>query len=466
MSLQNAVDSIPCYVQMSRFFFVLAPVMKHADTGKLLSKYTWTVSERSWTRKPAGGAARSESPGSCLRGVKNVALLACNRKSVVVESAEHQYLMVPFDSWLRPAGEGQPAGRTYIELVIYTGRYLTDGHFFTLKGRNLIQKKLDALLKRQDFHSYRLLLNMRHIHLQMRMGEARKRSAEPATAEEAEALLASFLQEIPMGENRFKRFSDREFGWTPTCFAALRGDAPLLKALLRRQANVNECVKAKELELHGDPGMSLLHLAAQFGNNEALQLLIQEKADLNIQDQLGLTPLHRAALGDNAEGVRCLFQAGCNPTCREKVAHLSATGPAAAWGSLRGLQAVMKHTPSLELHLCLHVAVLGEGASTECVTTLISAGAPLDATMDLHGAILSPKAFRLMSSTLKKAYGPSLSFMISNAIGATPLICSLLVGAFEAAAALLAARADVDRRKRAAPRPSRSPEQWTRRTLS
>ncbi|CAE7349507.1 unnamed protein product [Symbiodinium sp. CCMP2592] len=410
-SLQNAVDSIPSYVQMSRFFFVLAPVMEHAENGKMLSKHSWR--SRGWCRTER--VARE--------------LTCTDSRMVVVESAEHQYLMVPFDSWLRPAGEGQFTVASDRERVVEL-------------LRSMVQRKLDSLLRRKDIHGYRLLLNMQHVHLQMRIGECRKCSPSPSSDKEAEDLVASFLE-----ENRFKTVTDREHGWTPACFAALRGDLPLLKAILQQGANVNERMKSKELQFHAEPGMSLLHLAAQFGNNEALQLLIQEKAELNSQDQLGMSPLHRATLGDNAVGVQLLLQAGSDPACREKIAKFTAMGPAAAWGSLRGIHAIMEHSPLREFRWCLHVAVLGEGSSVEMVTTLIAAGAALDETLDLNlPTCPSPKRWKLFQAVLKQAYGPSMSFMIANAVGATPLTCSLLVGSFEATAALLAAQADVDQR--------------------
>ena len=47
-----------------------------------------------------------------------------------------------------------------------------------------------------------------------------------------------------------------------------------------------------------------LHLAAQFQCNGALQLLIDAKAALKKRDVNGCNALHRAGLGDNAEGVR------------------------------------------------------------------------------------------------------------------------------------------------------------------
>eukprot|EP00439_Symbiodinium_sp_Y106_P082942 s559_g22.t1 len=441
-SLQNAVDSIPSYVQMSRFFFVLAPVMEHAENGKMLSKHSWTDAD---LRLQKSQVLEMKSRGWC-RTERVARELTCpDSRMVVVESAEHQYLMVPFDSWLRPAGEGQFTVASDHERVVEL-------------LRSMVQRKLDSLLRRKDasclqgadgfgesrdIHGYRLLLNMQHVHLQMRIGEGLYVSLESETRN-------------PLEENRFKNVTDREHGWTPACFAALRGDLPLLKAILQQGANVNERMKSKDLQFHAEPGMSLLHLAAQFGNNEALQLLIQEKAELNSQDQLGMSPLHRATLGDNAVGVQLLLQAGSDPACREKLAKFTAMGPAAAWGSLRGIHAIMEHSPLQEFRWCLHVAVLGEGSSVgptgvrvwEMVTTLIAAGAALDETLDLNlPNFPNPKRWKLFQGVLKQAYGPSMSFMLANAVRATPLTCSLLVGSFEAAAALLAAQADVDQRR-------------------
>ncbi|OLP91041.1 hypothetical protein AK812_SmicGene27324 [Symbiodinium microadriaticum] len=311
---------------------VLAPVMEHAENGKMLSKHSWTDADlRQVMNLPGRKLAKAQEE--------------VFRKKVPVER------------------------------------------------RSMVQRKLDSLLRRKDIHGYRLLLNMQHVHLQMRIGECRKCSPSPSSDKEAEKLVASFLEAL-------WRFDIRLFLQRNLC------------AILQQGANVNERMKSKDdgaerASVSRRAGNELvpslrLHLAAQFGNNEALQLLIQapvdfldfrplvdfldfrplwiswisgvwEKAELNSQDQLGMSPLHRATLGDNAVGVQLLLQAGSDPACREKIAKFTAIGPAAAWGSLRGIHAIMEHSPLQEFRW--HVAVLGEGSSVG-TTAVVPATAP------------------------------------------------------------------------------------------
>ena len=41
----------------------------------------------------------------------------------------------------------------------------------------------------------------------------------------------------------FRHLQERQFGWSPACFAALRGDVQVLKEMLASRVNVNEQVK-------------------------------------------------------------------------------------------------------------------------------------------------------------------------------------------------------------------------------
>ena len=52
--------------------------------------------------------------------------------------------------------------------------------------------------------------------------------------------------------------------------------------------------------------------AAQFNHNDVLTALIAAGADVNAKDNLGWTPLIRAAVGGNAEGTRALLAAGAD----------------------------------------------------------------------------------------------------------------------------------------------------------
>ncbi len=86
--LQNAVDSISYYIQACKYFVVVAPHVRHVDTGYLLSRETWQ--SRGWCRFER----------VCRE------LLCSNPNIAVIESAQHWYVMTPFDSWLHPACMG------------------------------------------------------------------------------------------------------------------------------------------------------------------------------------------------------------------------------------------------------------------------------------------------------------------------------------------------------------------------
>lgn len=64
-------------------------------------------------------------------------------------------------------------------------------------------------------------------------------------------------------------------------------------------------------------GTTLLHSASKSGNMELVDLLIQEGADVNAQDEDGESPLHGAmARGDNYDVARRLIENGADLSCK------------------------------------------------------------------------------------------------------------------------------------------------------
>ena len=82
------------------------------------------------------------------------------------------------------------------------------------------------------------------------------------------------------------------------CFAALRGNTPVLKALLRGGANV---------ELTNQSGVAALTAAAQVGHLSCLQLVLDAGAKPNAQDNGGHTALMTAVSFKQVECVRALL---------------------------------------------------------------------------------------------------------------------------------------------------------------
>ena len=50
--------------------------------------------------------------------------------------------------------------------------------------------------------------------------------------------------------NHFRYATERDSaGWTPICYAAMKGDVTLVKTLLKHRANVNDCLTKKKQDL-------------------------------------------------------------------------------------------------------------------------------------------------------------------------------------------------------------------------
>lgn len=417
--LQNAVDSIPGYVYRAKFFFVLAPVVQHASDGTLIGKKAWKT--RGWCRVERVAREFQDDP-----------------RIVYVDSPEIQTLMEPFESMLAPPGEGVFSVASDKERVL---KFM----------KSMLQTHLCSLLQTADLYRYRFLLNRYRTHLEafsVQVAAASTRAnvlapVEPSGSAAESASLVSLL--VPfLRENGFRDVWRREFGWTPVCFAALRGDPSILEALLHLRADVNEEVTQSDEEHHIHAHNTLLHVCAQFSNNDGLKLLIDHKADINARgDKTGCTPLHRAGIGDNPEGVILLLRAGCDPYLREKLADQNVLYPAWVWGSQRAVQVMLEHIPGLDISCLLHFGILGGSNTGESVAKLIAAGADINEQFRFLPDRWDP-VFALLAAFFRKFHGSKLSFIISNFYGATPLAISLLTSSLEAASYLIEAGADVN----------------------
>lgn len=90
--------------------------------------------------------------------------------------------------------------------------------------------------------------------------------------------------------------------------AAYNGDTEKIKAYLKIGINVNERDK---------PGGTALHAAMFQKNIEVTNLLIQHKADVNIQGLSNhFTPLHDAVWANNLPAAEALLKAGADPTIK------------------------------------------------------------------------------------------------------------------------------------------------------
>lgn len=95
----------------------------------------------------------------------------------------------------------------------------------------------------------------------------------------------------------------KQNGQTALHMAAMNGKVDILTILIARGANVN---------IQDDEGVSPLMVAAKAGQLEAVQALIAQGAKIELQDKLGENALHIAAGHGKKDVVEALLDRGAN----------------------------------------------------------------------------------------------------------------------------------------------------------
>ena len=114
------------------------------------------------------------------------------------------------------------------------------------------------------------------------------------------AKVARALLDAPDTEVEFRNAVDE----SPLMLAALRGDLPLAKALIARDADVNK------------PGWTPLHYAASRGQVAMIGLLLEQHAYIDAESPNGSTPLMMAAGYGSPEATRALLEAGADASLK------------------------------------------------------------------------------------------------------------------------------------------------------
>eukprot|EP00913_Durusdinium_trenchii_P033329 g31202.t1 len=184
----------------------------------------------------------------------------------------------------------------------------------------LVNHKLHIHLERGDLHQYRLLLNLQRV--QFRHLAEPNRSFLPDFAKEEEA------DDDLCGVANF-------FRW---------GLGQLNARLDRPSQDVNASLTKPEPLLGFGVGTCCLSIAAYVKNNEALQLLISHRADLNHVDSFSATVAHWAAVGGNTEGLRILRDAGASFEGANVLGY-SPFRMACSGGHVEAMKMLLAHTP-------------------------------------------------------------------------------------------------------------------------
>ena len=131
---------------------------------------------------------------------------------------------------------------------------------------------------------------------------------DPASDPEA-FIVARFLH-----DNCFKSVLERDSaGWSPLCYAVVKGDAFLVKALLKSKADPNDRLSKTSKKINLPKNMPVVCMAAAYHSNDVLEFLLLRKASVNARCGHGGTALAWAAVSDNAAAVGILSEALADP---------------------------------------------------------------------------------------------------------------------------------------------------------
>jgi len=411
----KAIGGIPRYVRRCRLFAILCPHIYHSESNTLLNKSTWK--SRGWCRLEQAVRALS-----AVAGEEEVC-------PIEIQSSTQQALVDSWD-WARaPVGDGQfslDSDRAKLAPVF----------------EGLLRRKLNFLLASGEFHDYRMLLNSQRLHLR---GLPIDRMVDliPGFVSDQQDPAAHDLA-LFMHLNGFQEVTERTAeGWTPICFAALDGSPMLIASLLEQGADVNDSITKEESLYHFMAGTGVPHICAFLGHNEALRFLIDSRADLSKKDAINATPLHWAAIGSNLEGLDTLLYAGCNAQGTNILGH-SPFELACMSDSTSCMRELLPYVTKNTVSLGLHATFIHGGSSANMVQALIDTNADVNHQQAVPTFSVLGAVFGALSMKQRFFQNSMLGYYAYHQYDATPLMCSILTGCFEATVVLLEAGARTD----------------------
>ena len=175
-------------------------------------------------------------------------------------------------------------------------------------GRVLVlflQRLILRCLEQEDFASYRFYLNLQSVYLRgfqvadysdlfHPVPASLARDVQEEFPESSDSLVAKFFF-----QHGFRNVTEVDnAGWSPLCYAALRGDADLVRSLLEEKADPNSKTRKRQSTWGVRKDVSALSLATFFSHNQAARVLLEAKASLCSHI---FPPLHGAAMANNVD---------------------------------------------------------------------------------------------------------------------------------------------------------------------
>lgn len=207
-----------------------------------------------------------------------------------------------------------------------------------------------------------------------------------------------------------------EEGWNSLALAAAEGHSDICQLLLNNGAL---------LEIAG--AVSVLHLAAKNGHVQTCRLLIAAGIDLNITDNLNMTPMGVAAKNGQLAVCKLLLELGAN------INHTSGKGKsilflAISSGNLELVQYLLADGTGLTLQVGDKTPLImaAQKNKTNILRWLLAEGAPVNqADKNNHTALMSAcSAGTLETVSLLLQHGAKMD--MTNNAGMTPLLLAVI----------------------------------------
>jgi len=295
-NLMKAVNSIPDYVAMCQYFFVLCPDCKH-QAGHWCNYLSW--SRRGWCKMEE--LARR--------------LTHFNKMVVVVRGGCQAELFDSQDFWCHPVGLGQ--------FSCCEMNHVCDGCTIPcdkIKILPVVQNMLDKLrtekLKSKDVMDLFFFRLITSLTPGLLAGLPHEAAASTENVDEFYEDL--HIRSTPGPEQCLcatwsQSFEDTRAGpgWGPLFFAVLFGNFHVATSLLRRGTPIDQRSTADVSGILLARGSTPL-LAASFlsGSGEAVRFLVEMRADINLKNANDANAMMYAAWGGHVANVEALLNAG------------------------------------------------------------------------------------------------------------------------------------------------------------
>jgi len=310
--------------------------------------------------------------------------------------------------------------------------------------KEMVGRKLHALLVKGDLHGYRLLLNLQHVWL--RNSDI---APVPGFLARDESTKSDQIADDFLLQHGFSTVCEYDkAGWSPLCYAALRGNPEVVEALLSKRGSANEALRKPCGALYLTEGMCALGICIRFGNNEAMQSLLRAQADPNKTDSFGSGPLdYFTGYSDNVDGARLLLEARADAGA---VNHAGAN--AIQLACMQGASEVLKELLNLPGEATfrqesLHWAIFLGFSSVDHMSLLLQIGCDVNEQFRMRRPQPGVHLFmRLLAVKHYLSTPTPLNTFAYHWRDATPLMLSIIVGSYSISWRLLEAKARVDLR--------------------